>query len=117
MIDHHRKAHTPPESQPRIGLTGAFKNKCPSIFSRPVPAEFLFAHEALSVHRPGGLQRATRPLSVDAHCTSRAFTFLPSSVVQRMRAWSRPASQLRQARLFVGRSAKPPPAPAAVLRV
>jgi hypothetical protein len=36
-----------------------------------------------------------------------------SCAVQRMRAWSRPALQLRQARLFVGRSANPPTAPAA----
>jgi hypothetical protein len=98
LIDHHGKARTPPESQPRIGLTGALQNNCPSILSWPVPAEFfLFAHEALSVHRPGGLQRATRPLTGDADCTSRAFTFLSNceAEVQRMRAWPNPALQLR----------------------
>ncbi len=58
------KPRTPPDSQPRIGFTGASKEIRPPIFPRPSSGRFLFAHEAQSSSAStadGGLQRANAP--------------------------------------------------------
>ncbi len=70
MIDHQRKARTPPESQPRIGLTGALKKSA----HRPSLGRF-----RPSFFSPTKLSASTVRVACtgDAHCTLVTLLYLP----------------------------------------